>query len=117
MTQDDPTSLKLHVYRQGAAAVVEIHGTADLAQAAELYRRLEELVAQSVPVIVLDLGDMNFICSMALGAIVNAHLKSRPHNGQIRLVSPRGNIRDLLETTGLGQLFPLFSSVDEAIAT
>ena len=63
----------------------------------------------------LDLHEMDFICSLGLGAIINGHLKSRHHQGQIRLVGPVPPVRELLETTRLTKLFGIYDSVEQAL--
>lgn len=108
--------LQLDVQDRGRATVVVVRGSAGIQDADRLKAALEELVAEKVPLVVLDLSGMDFICSLGLGAIINAHLKSRHHQGQIRLVNPRKTIRDLLETTRLTRLFPLYSDVEQAVA-
>ena len=77
--------------------------------------KLEELAAQRKPVLVLDMADLEFICSLGLGAIISGHLKSRHHQGQIRLVNPQPAVRDVLEKTRLTSLFPIYASVDQAL--
>jgi len=66
-------------------------------------------------VIVLDLSEMDFICSVGLGAIIIGHHKSRRHDGEIRLVNPQPAVRRLLEATRLTKLFPLYAGVEDAV--
>ena len=108
-------SLKVTVSQAGPAAVVTVVGSAGIEEAAELKARLESLADAKVSPIVVDVSNMDFICSSGLSAIISAHLKSRHHNGQIRLVNPQPAIREVLETTRLTKLFPLRDSVEEAL--
>ena len=108
--------LKLQVRQEGAAAVVEVRGSAGMTEAEKLRATLEELAGRKVPIIVLDLTDMDFISSAGLAAIITAHLRSRHHQGQIRLVNPQPSVRDLLETTRLTKLFPICATVQQALA-
>jgi anti-sigma B factor antagonist len=85
--------------------------------AEKLRLKLEELAAKGAPVIVVDLSGMDFICSLGLGAIISGHLKCRHHNGQIKLVNPQQAVMQLLETTRLTKLFPIYSSVDQALSS
>jgi len=115
MMQTPDRLLQLDVQEGGAYAVVQIQGSVSMSQADELRARLEELAGRKTPVMVLDLAEMDFICSAGLGAIISAYLKSRHHNGQVRLVRPQPAVRRLLETTRLTKLFPLHSSVEQAV--
>ena len=109
-------SLQLEVTQQGDATVVKVSGSVGLSDADQLRERLEALAADRCPVIVLDLGEMDFICSLGLGAIITGHLKCRHHQGQIRLAKPTDQVRELLQTTRLTQLFGVYGSVEDAVA-
>ncbi len=116
MTTSDNKPLQLKVTRQGGAAVVKVAGSVSLSEADQLRDRLEKLAGERHPVIVLDLGEMDFICSLGLGAIISGHLKCRHHHGQIRLVNPTDQVRELLETTRLTKLFSVYDRLEQALA-
>ena len=116
MSTSSNKPLKLEVSREADSAVVTISGSASMAEANRLRETLEQLAAEEVRVIVLDLRKMDFICSLGLGAIINGHLKCRHHQGQIRLVGPVPPVRELLETTRLTKLFGIYDTLDEALA-
>ena len=106
--------LKLSVREAGSATVVQVCGSVGMNEADKLRRMLEDVVANKPPVIVLDLSGMDFISSVGLGVIVTGYLRTRRYEGQLRLASPQPAVRELLETTRLTKLFPLFPSVEEA---
>ena len=107
--------LTLDVQTGPAATIVRVCGSAGMREAEHMRSVLEELNASRPPVIVLDLSRMDFICSMGLGAIIQGHLRSRHHSGQIRLVNPQPAVMELLETTRLTKLFQIFATVQEAV--
>jgi len=115
MTPSGRRPLDLQVSRQGDAAVVKVSGSVAMADAERLRTSLEELAAQRVPVIALDLSEMDFISSAGLSAVIFGHLKCRHHHGQIKLVNPTPQVRQLLETTRLNKLFSVYDSVDQAL--
>jgi anti-sigma B factor antagonist len=115
MTTAGHKPLEMTVTQQGGAFVISLTGSVSISDADRLREQLEQLAADCVPVIVLDLGRMDFICSLGLGAIITGHLKCRHHQGQIRLVNPSTQVRTLLETTRLTKLFPIFESVEKAL--
>ncbi len=110
------TPLKMDVTTYDDAAVLVITGSVSISDADRLQEKLEELAAERTPVIVLDLKEMDFICSAGLGAIIVGHLKCRHHAGQIRLACPAEAVRELLEMTCLTKLFDIYDSVEEALA-
>ncbi len=115
MTPPSDKPLEFQVTKQGDAAVMKIVGAASMAEAERLREAIEELVAQCPPVVVLDLSEMDFICSLGLGAIISGHLKCRHHHGQIRLVAPTPAVRELLEMTRLTKLFGIYDTVEQAL--
>ena len=121
MTTIDPhqpkSVLTLDVQTGPQATIVRVTGSAGMREAEHMRSVLEELNASCPAIIVLDLSRMDFICSMGLGAIIQGHLRSRHHSGQIRLVNPQPAVRELLETTRLTKLFPVFASVEEAVGS
>lgn len=107
---------RMNVTRRGNAVVLAIAGSVSMTDTDRLQVKLEELAAERASIIVLDLKDMDFICSVGLGAIIVGHLKCRHHAGQVRLASPVPAVRELLETTRLTKLFDIYDSVEEALA-
>ena len=116
MADNSERTLQLEVRREGDAGVVFVHGSADKDHVDEMRLALEGLAEQKVTPIILDLSDMDSICSMGLGAILAAHLKGRHYRAKIRLVNPKPAIRQLLEVARLTALFPIFRTVAEALA-
>jgi len=108
-------SLGIDVRRQGPDAIVALRGSVTMDEAGKLMQTLEELTSAQTPVIILNLAELDFICSTGLGAIIRGHLKTRHYNGGIRLVNPQPSVRNLLETTRLTKLFPLFPTVGAAL--
>ena len=115
MTSPVNKPLHLDVARRGDAVVVKVDGSVAMAEAEQLRAVLEDLAAQRVPLIVLDVSEMDFIGSVGLGAIISGHLKCRHHRGQIKLVNPTEPVRELLETTRLNKLFGIYASVEQAL--
>lgn len=115
MGENSGNNLVLTTRRVGGAAVVEIRGSAGIAEAERLKAGLEGLVEQKLTPIILDLRGMEFICSAGLGAIITAYVRSRHHRGQIRLVGPQPAVLRILETTRLTRLFSVYPGVDQAL--
>lgn len=106
--------LAIQTERRGDAAVVTLIGAATIDQAERLNSELRQIAAcESVKRIVLDLGRLDFICSMGLGALIVAHVVGQRHGAQVVLAAPQPAIRRVLETTRLNLIFPIF---DEAAA-
>jgi anti-sigma B factor antagonist len=108
--------LELRVTRLGEAMLVCVRGGVDNQEAERFRNVIEHLAGEPSARLILDLTEMDFICSTALGAIVFGHKKSRAQQGALKLVNPQGPILELLEVTRLTELFSIFASVDAAMA-
>jgi len=106
----------MDVERREQAAVVRLRGAADVAGVDQLRQQLLDLVAAEPASIVLDLGELEFIGSAALGAVVLAHIRCRTIQTEIRLVSPQASVQRTLAVTRLTKLFEIFETVDAAIS-
>lgn len=106
---------QLEIQERGDAAIVTLAGSIHMNVCERLQADLLELIDRPTRKLVLDLSRLTFICSLGLGALVAAHLRSRHHKGAVRLVSPDPSIRNLLEVTKLVKIFPPYDSVDVAL--
>jgi anti-sigma B factor antagonist len=95
--------------------VLEIHGEADLSNAAELEDRLKEVIDQEPSSLVLDLSGATFLDSMTLGVLLNAMKRLRAVGGKFRIVVPRAEIRRIFEMTLLDRIFALDGTRREAL--
>jgi anti-sigma B factor antagonist len=100
----------------GAMTVFSVHGELDLHEAPELEDRIATAIGRGARMIVVDLTDVKFIDSMALGVLLAAVKRLRPTGGRLRLVVPNTNIRRIFEISLLDQVFTLDSTRDEALA-
>ena len=100
----------------GGAVVLALHGDADLHAAPLLSSRLDGAIDNGAPGIVVDLSDVPFFDSTALGVLVSGMKRLRATRRQLRLVAPRAEVRRLLELTLLDRVLAVDASRDEAIA-
>lgn len=107
---------QMDIEQRGEAAVVRLAGSIHMNSCERLQSELIGLIDRPTRKLVLDLSALQFICSLGLGALVAAHLRSRHHKGAVRLVSPDPSIRALLEITKLVKIFPPYDSVERALA-
>lgn len=100
----------------GGAVVLAMHGDADLHAAPMLSSRLDGAIDGGAPGIVVDLSDVPFLDSTALGVLVAGMKRLRATRRQLRLVAPRAEVRRLLELTLLDRVLAIDASRDEALA-
>jgi len=94
--------------------VVEIGGEIDVYTAPRLRERLIEMIAAGEKHIVVDLGRVEFLDSTGLGVLVGAHRRLRSSDGSLSVVCPHERLLKIFRITGLDNVFPIHSSVEEA---
>jgi anti-sigma B factor antagonist len=101
------------VLRESDYVVVVAAGEIDLATAPAFCEALQ-MAAQQSDRLIVDLASLAFIDSMGIGALVRI---GRGHsNRSVALVQPPQMLRKLLDLTGLGDLFTVHQSRQEAAA-
>ena len=99
-------------------AIVRISGRVTLTEGTpEVDDVLQRLVQQGHVRIVLDLEEVPYIDSTALGSLLRTHATVSRRGGAMKLLNVKGHVRELLELTRLLTVFEAFDSEAEAIAS
>ena len=99
----------------GGTPVLEVRGEVDVSTAPELRERLLALAEQGRTVAVVDLSDVSFVDSTALGVLVSGVKRLRSAGGDLRLVVTQPRISKVFEITGLTDVFHIYATADEAV--
>jgi anti-sigma B factor antagonist len=104
----------LAVEKQGDACVVKLGGELDLYNAPQVREALTDACVDSSQRVVVDLSEVDFIDSTALGVLIEArtHLANRQ---AFLLAAPGLETRRALEISGLDRHFGVHTSVSEAL--
>lgn len=98
---------------RGDALVVLLGGELDLYNAAEVRNVLAEAIDDGTRLIVVDLTEVEFVDSTALGVLLEA--RSRLGAEGLALANPRLEIRRALEVSGIDRHLTVHDSVDRAL--
>jgi anti-sigma B factor antagonist len=104
----------LGVERQGDACVVRLGGELDLYNAPQVRQALAEAAAEAPTRIVVDLSEVEFIDSTALGVLIEARTRLANRRAFL-LAAPGLETRRALEISGLDRHFTVHESVSEAL--
>ena len=116
MTISADRPLLLDVHTEERAVVISAHGSADVLDVPDLQERLARLASHPNRIIILDLSDLDFIGPDGLDALLNVRQVVLKKHGQIRLVNPNREIRRMLQVSRLMEIFPVYDSVEQALA-
>jgi anti-sigma B factor antagonist len=97
-------------------SIVSVAGEVDLATAPDLRDRLHEVMDDKPRVLVVDLLQVTFIDSTALGVLIDAWKQSETMGAAMRSVVSEPRILKVFTITGLTDIFTIRASRQEAIA-
>jgi anti-sigma B factor antagonist len=97
--------------------VLSVRGEIDVSTAPELRDRLLSVAAEGYSKVVVDLSQVSFLDSTALGVLVSGLKRFRAAGGDLLLVVTGRSVSKVLEITGLVEVFSIFESVEEALSS
>jgi anti-anti-sigma factor len=97
-------------------AIVHLKGEIDLHTCSLLRDTLRELIEQNFYQIVINLAEVPYLDSAALGVLVDAVRRAREHEGGISLVSTTPFVRRAFEITRLVKIFQLYDDNEAALS-
>ncbi len=97
-------------------SIVSVTGEVDVATAPDLRDRLQEVIADKPQMLVVDLLEVSFIDSTALGVLIDAWKQSESIGAAMRIVVSEPRILKVFTITGLTDIFTIRASRQEAIA-
>lgn len=104
----------LSIETVGEACVVKLGGELDLYNAPQVRDGLKQAIADGATRVVVDLSEVEFIDSTALGVLIEG--RGRMDNGSAFLLAGPGlETRRALEISGLDRHFSMHDSVSEAL--
>lgn len=96
--------------------VLEIHGKILMGEGdIAIKKKVDELLAENVKNVVLDLADVPYIDSSGLGELIRCYTTMRKASGTLKLANVTERIVDLLTITKLITVFEYFKSVEDAV--
>jgi anti-sigma B factor antagonist len=99
----------------GGVPVVTVVGEIDVATAPTLAEHLAVHEQAGASVVVVDLLGVSFLDSTALGVLVGSFKRLGESGGTLKLVIAEPRILKVFEITDLIRVFPISSTVDQAL--
>jgi anti-sigma B factor antagonist len=104
----------------GQVVVVEVHDRTEAetsAHAPLLVDRLRGLLNRGYKYLLLNVGELTYVDSVMLGAMIEAYSAAIRHGGSVKLLHVNKRFRQLLVVTKLDGVFDSFESEDTAVAS
>lgn len=104
--------------RRGNIGILSIKGSFAGRPGVSFFERaLFGLLKDDIIHIILDLGELKYIDSAGLGAMISAMVSVGRKDGALKLAAVRGDIQRIVHSMHLDQVFELYDTVDQAEAS
>jgi anti-sigma B factor antagonist len=100
----------------GDVRILSLTGDVDFDAAPQLKRHIMSRVDAGDRQLIVDLSEVEFIDSTAIGVLVGALRRLGANGGSLTVVCNNEDIRGIFETVGLAHVFPLHRSHEDALA-
>jgi anti-sigma B factor antagonist len=97
--------LSIRVTEDDGMFTIALGGYLDIATAPRFREKLLDLFVRGVRLVVIDLGDLDYLDSVGLGILVGGLKRYREVAGDLHLRRPRGQVDRVLQITGVAALF------------
>jgi len=101
--------------RIGKVLIVSVSGEIHAEEAQALRDFLKSSYAQKFNLFLIDLLEVDFICSAGLRAILELKRETMSRNGEVRLVRPNSQVFEVFQTTGLDKILDFYLMASDAL--
>ncbi len=106
----------LEVERHPGYSLIRASGYLDISTSPRLREKILETAEEAPPVLLIDLGPIEFLDSSALGVILNGWKLLQAEGSTLAVISPQPRITKIFEITALNLSIHMFTSVEDALA-
>jgi len=98
-----------------SALLISVSGELDLHSVGGLQDALDEAINETGEMVIVDLGKVDLIDSIALGALARASRRLRESSGALGVVASNADVVRAFEITSLDRVIPMASTADEVL--
>jgi anti-anti-sigma factor len=109
--------LQVHRDDNGVTSIFRVEGEfrAFAASFSLLQRMVTEALDEGQTNMVLDMGNVNYADSSALGNLVGIHMDVKKAGGQFMLCNLHPEVSSIVEKANLARYFQIFENVDQSL--
>lgn len=101
---------------QKGVTIVRVAGYLDAHTFEQLEEAIASLFASSKYKVIVDLEKVEYISSAGAGVFIGALSEAQEHEGNIVLMNPTSNVREVFDLLGLSQIFNVVDDQTAALA-
>ena len=111
-------SMKVTTRQVDGVTILDLSGRITLGEGSvQLRDAIRDLLSKGSKLILLNLGDVNYIDSSGIGELVSAYTTVRNQGGELKLLNLTKKVHDLLQITKLYTVFDVKDDEASAIAS
>ena len=95
---------------------IELEGEMDLYNSHELKERVQALLDEETPALILDFEKLDYIDSSGISVLLYTFTEAKKRNMGLWFVHVHGPVRKVIELTSLLGFFPIAESYEEALS-
>ena len=110
-------AIQISIRQYGDVNILDLVGrsTVDTGESESLSKYLRELIAMGKRKLLLNLANLSRIDSSGVSIIVEMYVSLKRSGGELKLLSPRGRVLDVLRVFRLLEVIPIFENEGEAL--
>jgi anti-anti-sigma factor len=97
-------------------SLIRLEGRLDMEGVQAIDNRFSFATTTQKATILIDLSEMSFISSLGIRLLMTSGRAQKSRGGQIALIAPSPEVREVLETSGVPYLLPIFDDLPSAQA-
>jgi anti-anti-sigma factor len=110
--------LQISIRTSGDVTILDLRGRSTIDGESELLdNRLRKLIANGVRRVLLNLTDLTQVDSSGVGVIIDTYVSLKDQGGDLKLLCPRGRVREVLRVLRLLEIIPYFENETKALAS
>ncbi len=108
--------LQIRERGDGPASVLELTGEVDAYTSPSFREAINRALDRGKKALIISMEGVEYIDSSGLGALVGGLKKASEQHGRILIVCSKPQVAKVFEITGMVRVFPIFESVEAALA-
>jgi anti-sigma B factor antagonist len=111
-------SLQVSIRRVGGVTIVDFQGSATLGGDSDSFSGcLRKLIDDGERNVLLNLAGLTQLDTSSLSNLARAYVSLRREGGSLKLLSPRGSVKLVLETLRLLDVIPSYENEEQAVTS
>jgi len=100
---------------ENGVVLVKLIGRLDLQGAQAIDLPLAGVTAAPTTSALVDISGVSFLASLGLRSLLSTAKAMSKRGGKMLLISPKPNVMDILEVSGVSSLIPIFDDLDAGL--